>query len=148
MVEDKLSMVHSLEARVPLIDNELIDLAVGFDWDVLCDGKTGKKAFRDAIRDWVPAIVADKPKMGFGPPDASWYRGPLQHWVRRLLSPDRIAARGVFQPAFVADAIEQHMSGAANRLPLIWSLLSFDAWCEIHGFYGGDLGQPMRPSTG
>jgi len=148
MVEDKLSMAHSLEARVPLIDNELIDLAVGFDWDVLCDGKTGKKVFRDAIRDWVPATVADKPKMGFGPPDASWYRGPLQHWIRRLLSADRIAARGVFQPAFVAQAIEEHMSGAANRLPLIWSLLSFDAWCEIHGFYGGDLGQPMRPSTG
>jgi asparagine synthase (glutamine-hydrolysing) len=148
MVEDKLSMAHSLEARVPLIDNELIDLAVGFDWDTLCDGKTGKKVFRDAIRDWVPAVVAEKPKMGFGPPDASWYRGPLQHWIRRLLSPDRIAARGVFQPAFVAQAIEQHMSGAANRLTLIWSLLSFDAWCEIHGFYGGDLGQPMRPSTG
>lgn len=147
MVEDKLSMAHSLEARVPLIDNEVIDLALGFDWDVLCDGKTGKKVFRDAIRDWVPALVADKPKMGFGPPDASWYRGALQPWIRTLLAPERIAVRGVFQPAYVAKAIEDHMSGASNRLPLIWSLLSFDAWCEINGFYGGDLGQPMRPAS-
>jgi asparagine synthase (glutamine-hydrolysing) len=144
MVEDKLSMAHSLEARVPLIDNEVIDLALGFDWDLLTDGQTGKKVFRDAIRDWVPPIVADKPKMGFGPPDASWYRGALQPWIRAMLSPDRIAARGVFQPAFVETAIEEHMSGAANRLPLIWSLLSFDAWCEINGFYGGDLGRPFR----
>jgi asparagine synthase (glutamine-hydrolysing) len=145
MVEDKLSMAHSLEARVPLIDNEVIDLAMGFDWEMLSDGKTGKKVFREAIRDWVPEIIADKPKMGFGPPDASWYRGALQPWIRLILSPERIAARGVFQPAFVETAIEQHMSSAANRLPLIWSLLSFDAWCEINGFYGGDLGQPMRP---
>lgn len=147
MVEDKLSMAHSLEARVPLIDNEVIDLALGFDWDLLTDGATGKKVFRDAIRDWVPPIVADKPKMGFGPPDASWYRGPLQPWIRDILAPERIAARGIFQPAYVADAIEQHMSGAANRLPLIWSLLSFDAWCEINSFYGGDLGRPFRPAA-
>lgn len=146
MVEDKLSMAHSLEARVPLIDNEVIDLAMSFDWELLYDGSTGKKVFRDAIRDWVPPIVADKPKMGFGPPDASWYRGPLQPWIRDILTPQRIAARGVFQPAFVERAIEDHMSGAANRLPLIWSLLSFDAWCEINDFYGGDLGRPFCPT--
>lgn len=147
MVEDKLSMAHSLEARVPLIDNEVIDLALGFDWDLMTDGATGKKVFRDAIRDWVPPIVADKPKMGFGPPDASWYRGPLQSWIRDILAPERIAARGIFQPAYVAEALDQHMSGTANRLPLIWSLLSFDAWCEINGFYGGDLGRPFRPAA-
>lgn len=146
MVEDKLSMAHSLEARVPLIDNEVLDLALGFDWDLLTDGVTGKKVFREAIRDWVPAIIADKPKMGFGPPDASWYRGALQPWIRQMLSPQRIAARGVFNPTYVEKAIDEHMSGAGNRLPLLWSLLSFDAWCEINGFYGGDLGQPMRPA--
>lgn len=147
MVEDKLSMAHSLEARVPLIDNEVIDLAMTFEWEHLSDGKTGKKVFRDAIRDWVPEIIADKPKMGFGPPDASWYRGALQPWIRQILAPDRIAARGVFRPEFVQKAIDEHMSEAANRLPLIWSLLSFDAWCEINGFYGGDLGRPMRPEA-
>lgn len=147
MVEDKLSMTHSLEARVPLIDNEVIDLALGYDWGLLYDGEHGKKVFRDAIRDWVPPIIADKPKMGFGPPDASWYRGALQPWIRQVLAPGRIAARGVFQPEFVQKAIDDHMSEAVNRLPLIWSLLSFDAWCEIHGFYGGDLGQKMRPEA-
>ncbi|MFM9975745.1 MAG: asparagine synthase (glutamine-hydrolyzing) [Beijerinckiaceae bacterium] len=139
MVEDKLSMAHGLEARVPLLDNEMIDLALGYDWALLTDGEIGKKVFRDAVRDWVPPAVADKPKMGFGPPDASWYRGPLQVWIRSMLAPGRIAARGIFDPAFVAGVVESHMSGAANRLPLIWSLLSFEAWCEITGFYGGKL---------
>lgn len=143
-VEDKLSMAHSLEARVPLLDNEIIDLALSYDWRLLTDGETGKIAFRDAIRDWVPPIIADKPKMGFGPPDASWYRGALQPYIRKVLAPERIAARGVFDPGFVTRAIDGHMSGSANKLPLIWSLLSFDAWCELFDLYGGDLGAPMR----
>ena len=137
MVEDKLSMTHSLEARVPLLDNEVIDAALQLPWEVLTDFKTGKMAFRNAIRDWVPEIVADKPKMGFGPPDASWYRGGLQDFVREMLSPQRIEARGIFQPAYVSTAIEQHMQGTANKLPLIWSLLSFEAWCKEHGLFGG-----------
>lgn len=141
MVEDKLSMVHSLETRVPLLDNELIDLAFSLDWEHLTDGGTGKIAFRDAIRDWVPPVVADKPKMGFGPPDASWYRGVLQPYIREMLAPRRIAARGILRPDFVATAVEEHMSGKANRLPLIWSLLSFEAWCESFGLYGGRLAQ-------
>ena len=81
--------------------------------------------------------------MGFGPPDASWYRGALQPWIRKLLAPERIVARGIFQPDYVGNAIDEHMSGRGNRLPLIWSLLSFEAWCEIHGFHGGVLGQPL-----
>lgn len=145
MVEDKLSMIHSLEARVPLLDNEVIDLALSYDWSLLTDGETGKIAFRDAIASWVPPAIANKPKMGFGPPDASWYRGALQPFIRKMLSEERIAARGVFQPDYVAAAVDSHMLGTANKMPLIWSLLSFDAWCEIFGVYGGDLGAPMRP---
>jgi asparagine synthase (glutamine-hydrolysing) len=145
MVEDKLAMASSLEARVPLLDNEVIDLALSYDWSLLTDGTTGKIVFRDAIRDWVPPLIADKPKMGFGPPDASWYRGALQPWIRQMLAPERIAARGVFEPTFVQEAIDAHMAGTANKIPFIWSLLSFEAWCELFGLYGGDLGRPMRP---
>jgi asparagine synthase (glutamine-hydrolysing) len=140
MVEDKVSMAHGLETRVPLLDNEIIDLALSFGIDLLTDGVTGKIAFREAIRDWVPPEIADKPKMGFGPPDASWYRGRLQPFVRRVLDPTRIARRGVFQPSFIANAIDDHMSKRANRLPLIWSMLSFEAWCESFNVFGGDLG--------
>ncbi|MBP2434214.1 asparagine synthase (glutamine-hydrolyzing) [Bradyrhizobium elkanii] len=143
MVEDKVSMAHGLEARVPLLDNRVIDLATSFDWELLTDGKVGKKVFRDAVRPWVPQLIADKPKMGFGPPDASWYRGRLRPFVEQALAPRRIAARGIFDPAFVMSALEAHMSGKANRLTLLWSLLSFEAWCEAFGVYGGDLGMPL-----
>jgi asparagine synthase (glutamine-hydrolysing) len=144
MVEDKVSMAHGLEARVPLLDNQIIDLATSFDWDLLTDGNVGKKVFRDAVRPWVPQLIADKPKMGFGPPDASWYRGGLRSFVERALAPQRIAARGVFNPDFVATALKAHMSGNANRLTLLWSLLSFEAWCEAFDLYGGNLGMPLH----
>lgn len=140
MIEDKLSMAHSLETRVPLLDNEIIDLSLSYDLDLLTDGTTGKKVFREAIRDWVPSLIADKPKMGFGPPDASWYRGALQPFVRRVLDPARIAKRGVFQPSFVSQAVDEHMEGRVNRITFLWSMLSFETWCEASNFFGGDLG--------
>jgi len=138
-LEDKLSMAHSLEARVPLLDNELVDFVSQLPWHHLFDGETGKMVFRESVRPLVPDAIYRKPKMGFGPPDASWYRTALRGFISEILSPRRVVRRGVFQPRFVADALEDHFSGRANRLPLIWSLLSFETWCTAYGFFGGQL---------
>ena len=74
VMEDKISMFHSLETRVPLLDNELIDMNLTLPWKYLCDGERGKIVYREAVRDWVPGDIYRKLKMGFAPPDASWYR--------------------------------------------------------------------------
>lgn len=139
VVEDKLSMAHSLETRVPLLDNELVDFVNCLPWSHLFDGESGKIIFRESVRPWVPEAIYRKPKMGFGPPDASWYRTALRPFIERTLSPKTIRQRGVFQPAFVAKLLDEHFSARANNLPLIWSLLSFEAWCTRHGFFGGRL---------
>jgi hypothetical protein len=57
-----------------------------------------------------------------------------------MLAPATIRRRGVFQPALVAKALEDHFEARANNLPLIWSLLSFEAWCDRYGFFGGKIG--------
>lgn len=139
VLEDKLSMASSLETRVPLLDNELVDFVCTLPWDRLFDGDTGKIVFRESVKPLVPDSIYRKPKMGFGPPDASWYRGTLRPFIESRLSARRVAARGVFQPAFVAAALADHFSGAANNVALIWSLLSFDAWCEAFGQFGGRI---------
>jgi len=139
VLEDKLSMASSLETRVPLLDNELVDFVCTLPWTRLFDGETGKIVFRESVKPLVPDNIYRKPKMGFGPPDASWYRGRLRPFVESRLTPRRVAARGVFQPAFVAATLDNHFSGAANNVALIWSLLSFDAWCEAFGQFGGGL---------
>lgn len=137
VLEDKLSMTHSLETRVPLLDNVLVDYLLETPWDQLCDGETGKILFREAVRPLVPQAIYTKPKMGFGPPDASWYRGALRPYVESMLSHDRIARRGVFRPEWVAQKLAAHMSGEANWVALIWCLLSFEVWCDQNAVFGG-----------
>ena len=139
VLEDKLSMIHSLETRVPLLDNEVVDLLLEVPWSVLTDGLTGKILFREAVRPWVPDVVADKPKMGFGPPDASWYRAGLRAWLESTLAPQAIARRNVFRPEFVTRKLQEHLSGEANHVALIWCLISFESWCRQNRMFGGEL---------
>ena len=95
MLEDKLSMAHGLETRVPLLDNELIDFLLDVPFDVLCRGETGKILFRESVRPWVPDKIYAKPKMGFGPPDASWYRGCLRPWIEKLSLQLHVVSGGI-----------------------------------------------------
>lgn len=135
VMEDKLSMASSLETRVPLLDNELVDFVNRLPWSHLFNGDTGKIVFRESVRPFVPDVIYQKPKMGFGPPDASWYRKFLRAFIEEKLSQRTIIKRGVFIPAFVNRILSEHFTGTANHLPMIWSLLSFETWCEIHNFW-------------
>ena len=137
VLEDKLSMIHSLETRVPLLDNELVDHLLRIPWPLLSDGETGKIVFRDAVRPWVPESIYTKPKMGFGPPDASWYRGRLRGWVTERLA--SLAERGVLRPDYIRRKFAAHLSGEANWVALIWCFLSFESWCRQQGVFGGKI---------
>ncbi|MGV8123588.1 MAG: asparagine synthase (glutamine-hydrolyzing) [Candidatus Xenobiia bacterium LiM19] len=139
VLEDKLSMAHSLETRVPLLDNELVDFILDLPWEQLCDGAIGKIVFRESVKPWVPDEIYRKPKMGFGPPDASWYRGALKDYIERELSPARVKARGLFQPSFVRNVLDGHWSGVTNNAYMIWSLLSLESWFRVTGLCGGNL---------
>jgi asparagine synthase (glutamine-hydrolysing) len=137
IVEDKLSMAHSLETRVPLLDDELVEFVTDLPWPLLCDGHTGKRIFRESVRPWVSDEVYRKPKMGFGPPDASWYRGALRPWIETELSERRIRRRGIFRPDYVRHVLDEHFSGAADHVHRIWSFLSLESWCRVFGMFGG-----------
>lgn len=132
VMEDKLSMAHSLEARVPLLDNELVDFVNTLPWRHLFDGSVGKIVFRESVRPWVPESIYAKPKMGFGPPDASWYRGSLRSFIEKTLAREVIERRGIIRVDYVEKILTDHFSGAANNLPMIWSLLSFETWCRLN----------------
>ena len=133
VLEDKLSMAHSLETRVPLLDNEIIDNTLTLPWSQLTDGQTGKIIFREAVKPWVPKDIYNKPKMGFAPPDASWYRGCLRPWIEDQLSERVINRQGILNPSFVKKKLDEHFSGSANHVVLIWSLLSLTSWSRVHG---------------
>lgn len=151
VVEDKLSMAHSLENRVPFMDNDLVDFAmqcpVGLKLNNLAEvlkinenepgdkqgqyfKKTndGKQILRDMMSLHIPADITRAEKQGFSSPDASWFKGESIEFVKRTLLNDNARIYEVLDRQAVAPLVEQHLHGEQNRRLLIWSLLNVEAW--------------------
>jgi len=146
VVEDKLSMAHSLETRVPFLDNELVDFAMRIsprmklaqiDQAVRADEndiarmrrtREGKMILRDVMKRHIPIEIADGEKQGFSAPDGSWFRGESMAYVRRELVDGHPRIYEFLDRKAVVGLIEEHLSGHANRRLLVWSLLSFEWW--------------------
>lgn len=153
VVEDKMSMAHSLETRVPFLDNDLVDFAVsipvrhklsdlehyvGVDENVpgkklLFGGQSsgGKTVLRRAMGQIIPQEVTGRNKQGFSAPDASWFRGESIDYINRLLRSPKAMIYEFLAPEYVTNVLDEHCSGRINRRLLIWSMLSFEWWCRI-----------------
>lgn len=147
VVEDKLSMAHSLESRVPLLDHELVDFVTGLPTRYLINTRweknpmgdenlAGKYLFRRAMDGVLPDHILLKRKQGFSAPEQSWYQGPLMSYVKVLLLDRRTLSRGFFQEAAIRRILDEHLTGQVNHRLLIWSLLSFEFWNRL--FMDGD----------
>ena len=132
VVEDKVSMAHSLEARVPFLDNELVDLALRIPSSLKHANGGGKRLLRQAMAGLLPDEIINKRKQGFSPPDESWYRGPTMDYIREILLDPRSLNRGYFQPAYVRRILDEHLEGRVNHRLMIWSLLSFEWWNRLY----------------
>ena len=153
VVEDKLSMAHSLETRVPFLDNDLVDFAmrcpVGLKLNNLRDvirinenepgdkrGKyflktaDGKQILRDMMRHFVPQDIADGVKQGFSAPDASWFKGESIDYVRKQLMSDTPRIYRFLDRETTHTLVNEHLNGEQNRRLFIWSLLNVEHWLE------------------
>ncbi|MBD0370356.1 MAG: asparagine synthase (glutamine-hydrolyzing) [Pyrinomonadaceae bacterium] len=152
VVEDKLSMAHSLETRVPFLDDELVNFALTIPVhhkvrnsngtikvDENLPGKRlvyeqqtsdGKFVLRKAMSRLIPREISERTKQGFSAPDASWFRGESIDYVNNLLRDPRARIYEFLQPQYVAKKLDEHTSGQTNRRLFIWSLLSFEWWCR------------------
>jgi asparagine synthase (glutamine-hydrolysing) len=126
---DRMSMAHSLEARVPLLDHPFVEFAatIPADWK-LHRGRT-KHILVKALRGWLPDEILDRSKKGFGVPLNRWFRGPLRSLVKELLMSDTFRRRGIFDAAYVKRLIERQEQGRPLDLHL-WTLMSFELWCR------------------
>lgn len=141
VVEDKVSMAHGLEVRVPFLDHDLVDLALSLPPSLKLrmgalalrsrDGartSDGKIVLREAVRPMLGNDAVDRPKQGFSAPDATWFRGASRTFVRDALLDPHARLYEVIEPGFVRRALDEHLTGARDRRLLIWSLLAFDEW--------------------
>lgn len=127
---DKLSMACSVEVRVPLLDNELVDFMSRVPPEMKIKGVNQKYILRKAMKGILPDAILKRRKAGFGLPVRSWLRGELREMVGDLLSEERIRKRNLFNPAVIARMIRDNNTGAADYTAQIWGLLSLELWHE------------------
>jgi asparagine synthase (glutamine-hydrolysing) len=153
VIEDKLSMAHSLETRVPFLDNDLVDFAMKIPAKMKLGNLTeviqlnenepgsktakyfqktrdGKLLLRKVMGRHIPATITDREKQGFSAPDASWFKGDSIDYVRRKLYQGNPRIYEFLDREAVQGLINEHLDGKQNRRLLIWSLLNLEKWCE------------------
>lgn len=150
VVDDKLSMAHSLETRVPFLDNNLVDFAqkipvkfklanlnkvIKMDENEI--GKMqktndGKVILRKAMSKYIPEDIHKAVKQGFSSPDNSWFKGESIDFVKaKLLNSDANIYKYMDKDA-TQKLINEHLEGKQNRRLFVWSLLNFEEWSSIY----------------
>lgn len=150
VVEDKLSMAHSLETRVPFLDNDLVDFAMRLPTSAKLRNLSevvrinendntakkqqffqrtndGKLALRSMMSRLLPDDITNAEKQGFSSPDASWFKGESIDYVKRALVNPRARIYEYLDHETVDGLIHEHLEGKQNRRLLIWSLLNVES---------------------
>ena len=122
---DRSTMAVGLEARVPLLDTELVEHAFSLPPERIEQPGATKIAFREAIAPWLPSAVLSRPKAGFSPPFKRWIGGERREAALRSLEQGTLAADGVIRPREL-DALVR--AGTQKRPGKIWLLLNLEAW--------------------
>lgn len=125
---DIASMAHSLEARSPFLDHELVRFAASIPSKWKLRGGTGKYILKDAFADLLPPDIRRRGKMGFGVPLGRWFRGALRERLREVVLDPAALSRGYFDPARVRELVEEHAGGARDHSPRLWALLVLELW--------------------
>ena len=125
---DRMSMAHSIETRVPLLDNEVIDFAATLPAHYKIWNGRRKHVLKEAVKGLLPAGILDRKKQGFGVPLDVWFRGGLTDMFNDVLGSARTRQRGFFEPAFVARLVQDHLAGRRDHTLRLWQLLVFELW--------------------
>ena len=124
---DRMSMAHSIESRVPILDNRVVDFAATLPARFKIKDGRRKHVLKEALRPLLPSGILDRRKQGFGVPLGTWFRGGLTDLFADVLNAPRTRQRGYFDPSFVDRLVREHLGGRDHTLRL-WQLLVFEIW--------------------
>lgn len=125
---DRATMAHSLEARSPFLDHELMEFVASLPLKMKLFGLEKKRLLRYALRGTIPDSILDRPKRGFEVPLAKWFRHELRDLSKELLLSNRANQRGYFRSDRVARMIEKHQAGVEDWSVHLWDLLMLEQW--------------------
>jgi asparagine synthase (glutamine-hydrolysing) len=158
VVEDKLSMAHSLESRVPFMDNDLVNFAMQCPVNLKLNnlGKVirlnenefgrksshyfkktndGKQILRDMMSRFIPKDITEAEKQGFSSPDASWFKGESIDFVKSKLLSKKASIYQILDRDRIKSMIGEHLNGKQNRRLLIWSLLNVESYINQNNLH-------------
>ena len=130
IVDDKLAMAHSIEGRVPFLDNHLVEMAARIPAQFKSRPDQSKIVLKQAMRGLLPEETLHRRKQGFTPPDQTWYKESMNH-IRDLILSRQAIGRGYFQPSYIQKILDDHLNDRRNNRFLIWSLMSFEWWNRL-----------------
>jgi asparagine synthase (glutamine-hydrolysing) len=126
--DDRMSMAHSLELRVPFLDHTLVEFAASIPPEMKLKGFSTKRILKKALQDLLPSSILNRPKHGFEMPVAAWLAGPLRGHVEDRLYNSGSGVLDMLDGTTIRGLIDRHTSGQENNARQIWSLLSLDRW--------------------
>jgi len=142
---DRMSMAVSLEARVPLLDHELIDFVTSIPAHLKLKGLETKYIFKRAVKDLVPSEILNRPKQGFGVPVQEWINEQLRGRIRETLTEPRTRQRGYFDSRYVALLLDEHDRHRRDHSAQLWTLFMLELWHRA--FYDRSQPENMRPES-
>ena len=127
---DRLSMAHSLELRVPFLDQRVAEFALALPTAQKVRGFAKKRLLRRALAPLLPREIVHGRKQGFSIPIAAWLRGPLEPFAREALSPAALERQGCLDPATVTALLDRHVAGREDLSRQLWGLIAFTLWFD------------------
>ena len=137
---DRMSMAHSLEVRVPLLDTDIVEFAFQLPDHVKMPGMKLKHFLKESIKDMLPEETVNRPKKGFNVPMPRWLKDGLKPLVDHYLSSGMVSKQGYFNPHTVQHLVHTHMGGKADYSRNLWALLMFNVWVEKTSFEREPIG--------
>lgn len=128
LMTDRFSMAHSVEARTPFLDNEIIDLVRRIPAAIRTRRNDLKYLLREAVAPLLPQSLLNAPKRGFVIPLGMWLRGPLKSATEELLAPNRLKQQGFFFAGFYDKYVKPHLDGHADHTQRVWAAMMFQLW--------------------
>ncbi len=125
---DKLSMATSLEARIPILDHELVEFAASLPPHLKLNNLTRKYLLKKVSQSLVPPEIINRKKEGFPIPIFQWLRREARPLLRDLLTPATIRKRGLFDPDYIEKMLKQFEAGIGDYGHLLWGLVSLELW--------------------
>lgn len=127
---DRMSMLNSLETRIPFLSKEIIELAAKIPSQFKIDRTNQKIILKDAFSDIIPKELQNAPKRGFSVPIAEWLKNELKSDLLKTLSKEKIIEQGLFSYDYIKELLDEHFSNKADRSSVIWSLYVFEKWYD------------------